>query len=100
MQRTTAAARGTLVPADSESVTGILVRASWGEPVVIDRTQFAEREQVREAYTDADGSWLICDLPARRELTLRWEVRGQERTRTFTIPAAPTVFTVPPAPAP
>lgn len=96
VRRTTAAARGTLVPADSESVTGILVRATWGEPVVVDRTQFTEREQVREAYSDADGGWIICDLPARREITLRWESRGQERTRTFTIPEAPTVFTVPP----
>lgn len=100
VRRTTAAARGTLVPADSESVTGILVRASWGEPVVIDRTQFSEREQLREAYTDANGGWLICDLPARREVTLRWEVRGQERTQTFTIPGAPSVFIVPAAPAP
>lgn len=100
VQRTTAAARGTLVPADSESVTGILVRASWGEPVVVDRTQFTEREQLREAYTDAEGGWLICDLPARREVTLRWEVRGQERTQAFTIPAAPSVFTVPRTPPP
>jgi hypothetical protein len=100
VQRTTAAARGTLVPADSESVTGILVRATWGEPVVVDRTQFAEREQVREAFTDANGGWLICDLPARREVTLRWESRGQERTQSFTIPVSPSVFAVPRDPEP
>ena len=99
-RQNTGAARGLLVPVDSESVSGILVRVTWDEPVVVDRTLFTKREHLREAFTDERGGFLLCDLPARRDLTLRWEARGQERTIPFTLPAAGTVVTVSRSPAP
>lgn len=92
-------ARGTLAPVDSERVSGVLVRATWDEPVVVDRTLFTKREHIRETYTDDSGGWVLCDIPSRRDITLRWEARGQERTIPFTIPAAAGAVTVnPPAP--
>ncbi len=83
----TGAARGTVAPVDSESVSGVLVRATWDEPVVVDRTEFTKREHLREAFTDAQGQWLICDIPMRRDVTVRWETRGRERTVPFTLTA-------------
>lgn len=94
VRQNTGAARGVLVPVDSESVRGVLVRATWSEPVVVDRTQLTQREHVRETYADEQGSWRICDIPTRRDITLRWEARGQERTFAFTLPAVGTVVTV------
>lgn len=94
-RQNTGAARGAIVPVDSESVSGILVRATWDEPVVVDRTLLTKREHLREAFTDDRGGFLVCDLPARRDITLRWESRGQERTIPFKLPAAGTVVTVP-----
>ena len=99
-RQNTGAAQGVLAPVDSESVSAVLVKATWGEPVVVDRTLLTTREHIREAYTDATGAWLICDLPARRDITLRWEARGQERTIPFTVPAAGSVVTVSRSPAP
>lgn len=90
----TGGARGVLVPVDSEPVRDVLVRATWNEPVVVDRTLLTQREHVRETFTDEQGAWLICDIPARRDITLRWEARGQERTIPFTLPAVGTVTTV------
>jgi hypothetical protein len=100
VRQATGAVRGRLVPADSEPVAGVLVRATWGDPVVVDRTQLTTREFVREAVTDARGEWLICDIPMRREGMVRWEQRGQERTIPFTLttPAAVLTLEVPRAP--
>lgn len=94
VRQATGAARGALAPVDSESVRGIVVRATWSEPVVVDRTQLTQREQVRETFTDEQGGWRICDVPPRRDIMLRWDARGQERTIPFTLPAAGTVVTV------
>lgn len=99
-RQNTGAAQGVLAPVDSESVSAVLVKATWGEPVVVDRTVLTTREHIREAYTDANGAWMICDLPARRDITLRWEARGQERTIAFTVPTAGTIVTVSRSPAP
>lgn len=99
-RQNTGAAQGVLAPVDSESVSAVLVKATWGEPVVVDRTVLTTREHIREAYTDANGAWMLCDLPARRDITLRWEARGQERTIPFTIPTAGTITTVSRSPAP
>jgi len=90
----TGAARGRLAPVDSESVGAVLVRATWDEPVVVDRTTLTKREHIREAYTDDQGAWVICDIPLRRELTLRWNARGSERTIPFTMPTAGSIVTV------
>lgn len=92
----TGAARGAIPPKDSASLAGILVRVMWEDPVVVDRTVFTKREQVREALTDDVGAFVVCDLPTRRDLTLRWELRGEERTFAFTLPAAGTVVTASP----
>ncbi len=94
VRQNTGAARGVLAPVDSEPVRGVLVRATWSEPVVVDRTLLTQREHVRETFTDEQGNWLLCDIPTRRDVTLRWEARGQERTIPFTLPAAGTVITV------
>ena len=96
----TGAAQGAIPPKDSASLAGILVRVTWDDPVVVDRTIFTKREQVREALTDDAGAFLICDLPTRRDLTLHWELRGEERIFAFTLPAAGTVVTASPQPAP
>jgi hypothetical protein len=100
VRSTTGAARGRLVPEDSGRVAGVLVRVTWGDLVVVDRTQMTTREQVRETLTDDQGAWLICDLPPKRELVLKWEVRGAERQMPFTLPEANTIFSVSPPPAP
>lgn len=99
-RRSTGAARGAIPPKDSATLSGILVRVTWEDPVVVDRTVFTQREQVREALTDDTGNFLVCDLPPRRDLTLRWALRGDERTYAFTLPAAGTVVTASPPPAP
>jgi hypothetical protein len=99
-RQNTGAARGTIVPVDSESVSGRLVRATWTEPVVVDRTQLTVREHVRETFTDERGQWLVCDIPARREVTVRWDARGQEKTIPFTLETAGSVVTLPRPPAP
>ena len=98
--RATGAATGTLVARDTtESVAGRVVRVRWGQPVVIERTKFSEREQLRETVTDAQGRWVVCDLPPRVDLTFRYERRGGEEVVVpFTLPAAGTIVTVPPAP--
>ena len=81
--RTTAVAEGKL-PADDSTLTvsGILLRAVWNEPVIIDRTTFGAREHVRETMTEADGGWILCDLPPDRAYVLKWEVQGNERTQS------------------
>ena len=99
-RQSTGAAQGAIPPRDSASLSGILVRVTWEDPVVVDRTVFTQREQVREAVTDSTGHFLVCDLPTRRDLTLRWALRGDERTYAFTLPAAGTIVTASPRPAP
>lgn len=74
----TAAARGRIVSDSGDALPGVLVRAYWEVPVVVDRTQMAAREHVREALTTEDGSWTLCDLPVKRDVTLRWEIQGKE----------------------
>ena len=91
----TGALRGQIAPQDSESVAGVLVRATWKEPVVVDRREFTTREQIREAFTDPAGRFTICDVPMRRDATLRWEVRGQERAVPITIGTPGAVQAVP-----
>lgn len=100
VRQSTGAAQGVIPPKDSASLSGILVRLSWDDPVVVDRTLFTKREQVRETLSDATGAWLVCDVPLRREITVRWELRGEERSYTFTLPAAGTILTASPPPAP
>ena len=77
----TGAAQGAIPPKDSASLAGILVRVTWDDPVVVDRTIFTKREQVREALTDDAGAFLICDLPTRRDLTLRRNRRPERTAR-------------------
>lgn len=81
----TGAVRGRLVSDSGEALQGVLVKASWHVNVVIDRTQMAQREQVREAVTDAEGRWVLCDIPVRRDVTVRYEVRGEERSIPVTL---------------
>ena len=99
-RQNTGAVRGTIPPKDSASLSGIRVRMTWDDPVVVDRTLFTKREQVREALTDEAGAFLVCDVPLRREITLRWELRGEERSYVFTLPAPGTIVTASPPPAP
>lgn len=94
--RSTAVAEGKL-PVDDSTMTasGILLRAVWNEPVIIDRTTFGAREHVRETMTEEDGGWILCDLPPDRPYVLKWEVRGDERTQSVT-PATQALTRVPP----
>lgn len=94
VRQRTGAVRGQLAPADSESVAGLVVRATWREPVVVDRTEFTTREQLRETLTDAAGRFTLCDIAVGRDAMLRWEVRGQDRALAFSLGAPGTVFTV------
>jgi hypothetical protein len=94
--RTTAVAEGKLPVDDSTTtVSGILLRAVWNEPVIIDRTTFGAREQVRETMTEEDGGWILCDLPPDRTYVLKWEVQGNERTQSVA-PATRALNRVPP----
>lgn len=93
-RRATGAAQGVLSPVDSQRVAGVPVRVRWVDPVVVDRTTFTEREQLREAVTDASGRWVVCDLPANRDLTFIVEQPGLERNVPFRVPAAGTVVNV------
>jgi hypothetical protein len=76
----TGAARGRIVPDTGSPVAGILVRAVWEVPVVIARTQMSTRELIRETLTDDAGAWTLCDIPVGRDVTIRWEVLGDERS--------------------
>ncbi|MFN0098176.1 MAG: carboxypeptidase-like regulatory domain-containing protein [Gemmatimonadaceae bacterium] len=94
--RTTTVAEGKL-PVDDSTMTrsGIVLRAVWNEPVIIDRTTFGAREQIRETMTEEDGAWILCDLPPDRSYLLKWEVLGNERTQS--VPPATQAFNrVPP----
>ena len=95
----TAAARGRLL-ADSSGapLANTVVRASWTVPVIVNRTDVQEREEVREAITDADGRWFVCDLPLEREITLRWESGPVERRIPLRATQAFSVVEVPPTP--
>lgn len=94
--RTTAVAEGRLPSDDSTmAASGIVLRAVWNEPVIIDRTTFGAREHVRETMTEADGGWILCDLPPDRPYVLKWEVQGNERTQSVA-PATQALTRVPP----
>lgn len=85
LARSTVAAEGTLPADDSASTPGrVLLRAVWTEPVILDRTTYGAREQVRETLTDESGGWVLCDLPPNRAFTLQWEVLGNLRTLPVT----------------
>jgi hypothetical protein len=91
----TAAARGRLVATDSLPVDRLVVRARWGVPVVVDRTQMTEREHVRETMTGPDGEWSLCDLPVDRDITISWSVRGVEGSAPLRIASPGTVVELP-----
>ncbi len=96
----TSAARGRVVSDSAEALPGVVVRASWEVPVVVDRTQMATREQVRETVTREDGSWALCDLPVKRDVTVRWEVRGKEVKVPLVITEPTAVVDIKPAATP
>lgn len=76
----TAAIRGHLLADSSDTpLSNTVVRASWTLPVIVNRTDVQEREEVREAITDADGAWFLCDIPIDRDVTVRWESGSAER---------------------
>lgn len=76
----TAALRGQLRSDSSDApLANTVVRASWTLPVIVNRTDVQEREEVREAITDADGKWFLCDIPLEREVIVRWESGYAER---------------------
>jgi hypothetical protein len=81
----TSAATGKLVANDSLGVDRVLVRAMWKVLVVVDRTQMAEREHVRETATGPDGEWTMCDLPVDRDIEVTWSLRGKEQKRPLKI---------------
>ncbi|HVH40078.1 MAG TPA: carboxypeptidase-like regulatory domain-containing protein [Gemmatimonadaceae bacterium] len=89
-----AAARGTIVPSDSLAAGQIAVRATWKVLVVVDRTEMAEREQVRETITGDDGAWVLCDLPVDRDVEISWEIRGKAETRPVRFTEALAVLVV------
>lgn len=76
----TAAARGRFVH-DSTNLplVGTVIRASWVTPVIVNRTDLQEREEVRETTTDENGAWAICDIPLERDVIIRWEAGDLER---------------------
>lgn len=76
----TAAIRGRFT-ADSSSapLASTVIRASWTLPVIVNRTEVQEREEVRETTTDEDGAWALCDIPVDRDVVVRWEVGDAER---------------------
>lgn len=76
----TAVVRGTL-RADTADVpmARTVIRASWTLPVIVNRTEVQEREEVREATTDEEGRFFICDIPLERIVTIRWETGTEER---------------------
>ena len=76
----TAAIRGRLRSDSSDApLASTVVRASWTLPVIVNRTDVREREEVREAITDDDGAWFLCDIPLDRNVTVRWESGSAER---------------------
>lgn len=76
----TAAIRGRLRSDSSDApLANTVVRASWTLPVVVNRTDVQEREEVRESVTDDDGAWFLCDIPLDRDVTVRWESGSGER---------------------
>ncbi len=79
----TAAARGILRDSSGAALGNTVLRASWAIPVIVNRVDVEEREEVRETITDADGAWFLCDLPVDREVTLRWDGLDTERRVPF-----------------
>jgi hypothetical protein len=88
----TAALRGRFV-ADSTNapLASTVIRASWTLPVIVNRTEVQEREEVRETTTDEDGAWALCDVPVERDVLVRWDYGDAERripvrvTQPFTV---------------
>lgn len=91
----TSAATGKLVATDSLGVDRVLVRAAWKVLVVVDRTQMAEREHVRETTTGPDGEWTLCDMPVNRDIEVSWSLRGKEEKRPLKIEQAGLVVPLP-----
>lgn len=76
----TAAARGRFTTDSSNlPLASTTVRASWTMPVIVNRTDLQEREEVRETTTDDDGAWALCDIPIDRDVIIRWEQGDAER---------------------
>lgn len=76
----TAAARGRFTADSSDQPLAFtVIRASWVLPVIVNRTELQEREEVRETTTDALGNWALCDIPIGRDVTIRWDVGDAER---------------------
>jgi hypothetical protein len=93
----TSAATGRLVANDSLGVDRVLVRATWKVLVVVDRTEMAEREHVRETATGPGGEWTMCDLPVDRDIELSWSLRGKEEKRPLKFSQAGLMVNVPEA---
>lgn len=90
-----AAARGKLMVDSTQSVTaGVRIRGRWEVPVVIDRTEMSTREHIREAITEDDGSWMLCDLPVDRDIFIEWVSKGDDMSRTIRINQSSTVVEV------
>lgn len=91
----TAAVVGTFVrDSTGEPMSSTVIRASWSLPVVVDRTELQEREEVRETTTDDAGAWSICDIPLDRDVVVRWDVGDTERRVTVRITQAFSVTEV------
>jgi len=76
----TAALRG-VFSADSSNapLASTVIRASWTLPVIVNRTEVQDREEVRETTTDESGAWVLCDIPVGRDVIVRWEAGDAER---------------------
>jgi hypothetical protein len=82
----TGAVAGTFTRDSSDApLSGSVIRASWTIPVIVNRTDLQEREEVRETTTDANGSWWLCDIPVERDVVVRWEVSNTERRVTVKV---------------
>jgi hypothetical protein len=76
----TAAVRGRFLNDSTDlPLAGTVIRASWATPVIVNRTELQDREEVRETTTDQNGSWALCDIPLERDVMIRWEAGDAER---------------------
>ena len=76
----TGAVRGRFTNDSSDlPLVSTTIRASWVTPVIVNRTDLQEREEVRETTTDDAGAWALCDIPINRDVVIRWELGDAER---------------------